>query len=351
MKWSKIVSLALASTLLLNVSCRKDEPDLPEPETKETSILIANEGNFGKKNASVTKVSQDFSSVTNDYYALQNGGEPVGEILQDIGLSGTKAYLVVNNSNKIEVVDRTSFKKIATVSSNLSNPRYIAFSGNSYYVTNNNFFDVRKVNIYSTADNTFQKSITFPNYAEKISEAAGFIYVQTDGVTYDANYNELPTGHTITRLNPATNSVDKTITLTDTAVIRDMISANGTVYVLSSDEKNSYLYKIAGSSGDVQQVALSGLGKVVRLAADKGQLYLLSNAKKVYSMPANATAAPTTSFPVTADYIYGFNVIDGNVMISDSDFMSNSTVRVYNTTGTLIKTFSAGMGANGFFKN
>lgn len=339
------------ATSLALLSCRNDEAPDFNTDPVEPSIVIANEGNFGRPNASITLSNLDFSQISQDVYAQQNGGEPLGEILQDIGFSGDRAYLVVNNSNKIEVVDRKTFKKTTTVTSNMVNPRYIAFSGKNYYVTNHNFFDVKKVNIYSTADNTFQKSITFPNYAEKITEAAGFVYVQTDGVTYDANYNEQPTGHTITRLNPATNAVDKTITLSDGGAIRDMISANGIVYVLSSDEKNAYLYKITGTSGAVQQVALTGLGKMSRLAEDAGQLYMLSAAKKVYSMPAASTTPPTAGFPVTGDYLYGLNVIKGNVMISDSDFKSNSTVRVYSTTGTLVKTFTAGIGTNGFYKN
>lgn len=350
MKHSKKIILAFTLAAGL-ISCRKDEdqPDIIDP--RESTIVITNEGNFGKNNASVSLANKDFSNITNDYYAQQNAGEPLGEVLQHVGFSGSKAYLVLNNSNKIEIVDRYAFKKSATVSTNLVNPRYIAFSGSSYYVTNNNFFDVKKVNIYSTADNSFQKSISFPNYAEKIVAAGGYIYVQTDGVTYDASFRELPTGHTITRISTAGNAVDKTITLPDAAIIRDMETADGVVYILTSDGAGSYLYKLAGDSGNLQQIVMKDIANLKDLAIDRGQLYFLGADQKVYQMAASSGAAPTAAFPVTAKNLYGFNVIDGNVLVADSDFLQNSTVRVYSTAGNLLKTFTTGMGTNGFYKN
>lgn len=349
MKTSKIFTLALAGILLFNISCRNNDGPINEPPrgAYENGILIANEGGYTTPNASVSFLSSDFSKLENNIFATNNGNAELGKVFQSVGFKGDNAYLVTNIPNKIEIVNRYTFKKTGTITSNIDNSRYIAFSGNYTYVTNNNFSDVRKLNIYDSA-NSFVKSISFDRYAEKVVEASGVVYVQTDGVKYDSG-NELPTGHTITRINPANNSIDKTITLTDDAIIRDMMTDNnGNVYVLSSDYNNSYVYKIDARLGTVEQTKLVGVSAAQKLAIDNGKIYFLTADKKLYSFDGNVA---TPLFDLTAAYVYGFNVIDGKVYVSDPSFTKDNTVRIYNLSGAVVKTFTAGVGTNGFYKN
>lgn len=353
MRINKLLSLVFAGTLLLNVACTEDY-DEPQPLVKgayESGIIIANEGNFGKANAEVSFIGEGLKESTNGIFGKANAGAPLGDVLNSVAFNQNNAYLVLNNSNKITIVDRYSFQKKSEVTAGLVQPRHMVFSGDKYYVSNNDFYSTRKVNIYSVADNALLKSIPFDRYAEKLAEAAGYIYVQTDGVTYDSSYNELPTGHTISRINSATGSVDKPIVLEDPGIIRDMAAANGVVYVISSDKSNSYLYKINGADGTAAKIVFNGIASAQNIAADGSQLYIATSGNKVYTMSATATTAPTKSFDISAKYLYGFNVIDGMLYTADSNFTENSTVRVYNSTGVLQKTFTAGMGANGFYKN
>lgn len=348
MNFKNYFTIAAASALLFTVSCRNDNAvEVPKGDYQH-GILITNEGNFGKPNASISWVSPDYSTVKNDVYKTVNG-ENLGDVLNSVAFKGDDAYLVVNNSNKIVVANRYTLKKTSEITTEMHQPRYVAFSNNKLFVTNNDFFSTRKLNIYD-ANNAFVKSISFDRYAEKVVEAGNYIYVQTDGSQYLApNYEESATGHTITRVNTTTNAVDKTITLNDTGIIKDMTSYNGTVYVLSSDKTATTLFKINGSTGDYQSVKVDipAAGKVV---ADNNQLYILAN-KKVYYMPANATTLSGSFSVDAANTVYGFNVIDGKAYVSYSDFMSNSKISVYDTKGTVLKTFTTGMGTNGFYKN
>lgn len=348
MKLSKIFASAFAFTLLFNISCRNEDPVVEVPKgAYENGILIANEGGFSTPTASVTFLPNDLSAQEDNIYGKNNNNENLGNVFQSIGFKNDNAFLVMNVPNKIEVVNRYTFKKTATISANLEQPRYIAFTGNYTYVTNNNFYDVMKLNIYD-AGNSFVKSISFDRYAEKVVASDGFVYVQTDGITYDSNYNELPTGHTITRINPSNNQVDKTITLTDNGAIRDMIADENTVYVLSSDNNQTYLYKIAAKTATVEQIALPGITNAAKLAIENNKIYFVTAAKKLYSMNGN-TVVPMFGFETRN--IYGFNVIDGKVYIADPSFSANSITRVYNTSGTLLKTLTTGIGTNGFYKN
>ena len=348
MKLSKIFASAFAFTLLFNISCRNEDPVVEVPKgAYENGILIANEGGFSTPTASVTFLPNDLSAQEDNIYGKNNNNENLGNVFQSIGFKNDNAFLVMNVPNKIEVVNRYTFKKTATISANLEQPRYIAFTGNYTYVTNNNFYDVMKLNIYDAA-NSFVKSINFDRYAEKVVASDGFVYVQTDGITYDSNYNELPTGHTITRINPSNNQVDKTITLTDNGAIRDMIADENTVYVLSSDNNQTYLYKIAAKTATVEQIALPGITNAAKLAIENNKIYFVTAAKQLYSMNGN-TVVPMFGFETRN--IYGFNVIDGKVYIADPSFSANSITRVYNTSGTLLKTLTTGIGTNGFYKN
>lgn len=350
----KILSLVFASALLFNVACSDDNNDyvIDSKGTYENGIFIVNEGGFSTPTAEVSFISNDLGTLDNKIYARNNSNEILGNVLQTIGFNGDNAYLVSNVPNKIDIVNRYSFKKQATVTANLSNPRYIAFSGNQYYVTNNNFFDVMKLNVYNN-DNSFVKSISFDRSAEKVVEAGGNIIVQTDGITYETTppYNELPTGYTITIVKPSTNTVDKTVTLPSNGIIRDLISYNGSAYVLASSNTNSYIYKINPSTGTFTTATITGLPQVQKLRADGNKFYFSDNGNKIYSMNVDSTL-PSAPIVTTPGNLYGFNVIDGRIYASDASFTADSKVNVYNATnGSLLKSFTTGIGTSGFYKN
>lgn len=355
MKIRKILSLVFASALLFNVACTSDDENViidPPHGAYENGIFITDEGGFSTPTSEISFINNDLGTLQSKIYS-GNNNEPLGNVLQSVGFDGNLAYLVSNVPNKIEIVNRYTFKKQTTVTSNLVNPRYIAFSGNQYYVTNNNFSNVKKLNVYNK-DNSFVKSINFDRLAEKVVEANGNIIVQTDGITYEATppYNELATGYTVTIVSPATNAVSKTVTLPSNGIIRDLTSYNGYAYVLASDNTNSYIYTINPLSGTFTTTTLTGIAQVKKLSVDTNKFYFINTANKIYVMQIGS---PTPSSPLVSAgniYAYGFNVIDGKIFVSDASFTSDSKVYVYSTSnGSLLKTFNTGIGTNGFYKN
>jgi len=349
MKFNKFFTYFLATALLV-ASCKDDDFDFDNQETSYSGILVSNEGKYGTPSGSVDFISSDLSATKSDIYKLVNN-EDLGDVFQSIGFKGTNAYLVINNSNKIVVANRFTFLKNTVITSNLVNPRYIAFTESQFYVTNNNFDDVKRLNIYNNADNTFIKSINFDRYAEKVVEAGGNIVVQTDGTGYDGNWNELPTGHTLTIVKPATNTVDKVITLPDAGIIKDLVSYEGSAYALSSTETDSYIYKINPTNGSLTTITLTGIANVQKLRIDSGNFYFLDLANKVYSKTISSTSTAKTLFTATGS-TYGFGVIDGRIFVSNASFTGESTSYVYNaSTGAQIKSFKSGIATNGFYKN
>lgn len=353
MNFKKILPFLFASALLFNVACSDDDfVEAPKSEAYENGILIANEGGFSTPTSEVSFVSNDLTIFENKIYGKNNNNDILGNVLQSIGFNGENAYLVSNVPNKIDIVNRYNFKKQTTVTANLDNPRYIAFSGSQYFVTNNNFFNVMKLNVYNTSNNSFVTSINFPRSAEKVVEANGKIVVQTDGVTYQtvAPYGELPTGYSLTIVNPSTNAVATTLTLPSNGIIRDLISYNGDAYVLASSNTASYIYKVNTTAGTFTTTTLT-LGQAQKLRIEANRFYFNDSNNKIYAMDLTSTTTPTTPIVTTTGNLYGFNVIDGKIYTSDASFTGDSKVNIYNTSGTLLKTLTTGIATNGFYKN
>lgn len=351
MNFKKILPILFTSALLFNVACSDDDfVEETKSQAYENGIFITNEGAFTTPTSEVSFVSNDLGTFENKVYGNNNNNEILGNVLQTIGFSGDNAYLVSNVPNKIDIVNRYTFKKQNTVTTNLDSPRYIAFSGSQYYVTNNNFFNVMKLNVYNTANNSFVTSISFPRAAEKVVEANGKIVVQTDGVTYDSNFNELPTGYSLTIVNPSTNAVATTITLPSNGIIRDLISYNGDAYVLASSNTASYIYKVNTSAGTFTTTTLT-LAQAQKLRIDANKFYFNDSSNKIYVMDLNSTTTPTAPIVTATGNLYGFNVIDGRIYVSDASFTGDSKVNIYSTSGTLLKTLMTGIATSGFYKN
>ena len=345
MKISKLLSALFAATLLFTTSCRTDDPiDEPQPKgAYENGIFLSNEGNFGSPTATVSFISNDLS-VENKIYSANNGGAVLGDVLQNIGVNGDNAYLILNNSNKIEIVNRYTFKKVATVSDQVSQPRYIAFAGNNYYVTNSSGSS-KFVNVYNSTTNAFVKKIDLTSSGERIVEASGKIFVQ------NASFGS---GKKITIINPTSNTVEKEVTVPN-GNIKKTISTGGNVYTIASTSTDSYIYKLSPTGAISSTITLTGIANGNNLEID-GTKFFFSSGAKVYSMDLSSTVIPATPVLTLTDNswsaLYGFSVIDGKIYISNANgFTADSTVEIYSTAGTLLKTVTAGRGTNGFYKN
>lgn len=345
MNFKNFLSVLFAAALLL-VSCRNDDPVDQPKGAYEDGIFIANEGNFGSPNARVDFVSNDLNYTENDIYKAVNK-QNLGDVLQHINFNGDDAYLVLNNSNKVTVVDRYTFAKKAEITDQLNNPRYITFASNYIYVTNDEYQGEKYVAIYNASNNSFVKKLPVNTAAERIVTAGGNVFVQNS--TYGF-------GNTISYITPSTNTVQSEITVPE-GQIQKIISDGSHVYAITSDYglDHSYIYQISSAGAIAKTTTLSNIASATNLVLSDGDFYF-SAGNKVYKMSQNATAAPTTPLITVEEnpysMLYGFDVIDGKIFTADaSGFTADSKITVYNTSGGVIKTLTAGRGTNGFYKN
>lgn len=348
MKLNRLLQFIFGFVLLFSISCTSDyEETIPEI-TYQNGLFITNEGKFQTPNADVTFITKDLSLMQNDIYKAKNNNENLGDVLQTMVLNGDKAYLLLNNSNKITIVDRVTFKKTGEITAQLSKPRYMAIANGNLYVSNDQYGGGKYVNVYKLSDNSFVKKIDFASTStvENVVEAGGTIFVQ------NASYGF---GNTVTKINTTTNTIDGAAIPVPNGDISKTISSNGNVYTIAGTATDSYIYQISPAGAITKTTTLTGIANGRNIQVDGGRYYF-SSLNKIYSMDMNSTTVPSPLFS-TAEIdpsfaVYGFSVIDGRIFVSDvKKFTAPSEITVYTTAGTVISKFTAGIGATSVYKN
>jgi len=108
-------------------------PDPSLPNLSHPGIWIANEGAFTQGQASLSFYDRLEDTVYNNVFRAVNN-RPVGDVLQSVSYYDSRAFLVVNNSRKIEVVDSITFEHLYTISG-LSSPRQLVGHNGRLFIT------------------------------------------------------------------------------------------------------------------------------------------------------------------------------------------------------------------------
>ena len=146
----KRFSLFYLACLILAVvsSCREDFYIIPS-QNQDTGVAptrgdivgmyVLNEGNMGSNKASIDYLDLDEKKPTVHYhrniYSERNPNvvKELGDVGNDIKIYGSKLWIVVNVSNKVEVATADSCKRITQI--NIPNCRYLAFKDGFAYVS------------------------------------------------------------------------------------------------------------------------------------------------------------------------------------------------------------------------
>ncbi|KAB1228865.1 DUF5074 domain-containing protein [Chryseobacterium viscerum] len=350
MKITKLLTVLFAVVLLFNISsCSSDSAEFEmSPITYQNGYFISNEGNFNSQGAKVTFLTRDLSLKQDDVYGYNNNKDILGDVLQTIGLNGNKAYLVINNSNKIVVVDRYTFKRVGVITDQIDNPRGITFANGFIYVANTNFTaNTKSVTKYKISDLSFVSKINMTEVSDKAVEAGGNVFIQNASSGY---------GNKITYINTSNDS--KTEITVPNGSVNNTVSYNSNVYTISSTAADSYIYKITSTGTMTPVITLTGIPNATNLQIDNDKIYF-SSANKVYTTSLAAPTVPTTPLLTAADggqyyTLYGFNVIDGRIFASDvKKFTENSEMVVYSaaTGSKIMSVTTGGLGANGTILN
>lgn len=361
MKTKKLL-LSLFAFSVVAVSCSSDDETASGPApvpsgAYEDGVFVLNQGGFGHGNASVSFINSDFQ-LEEDIFEAVNPELLLGDTAQDIGLNGDLAYIVMNNSQKIEVVNRYTFEHVVTIEEGLYNPRYIAFANGKGFVTNwGDPGDTADdyVAVVDLGSNTVIAEKSVVEGPERIIENNGKLYVAHKG-----GYGF---GDKVTVINGTSNNVEATITVG--YVPEGLEVAGDKLYVLSGGVPD-WSFTLPESAGNLTVINLSdnsiastinftGMAHPMNLQIENGSVYYTEESS-IYKMNITATSFPATPlFTTTAqgEYgVYSFAVEGGHIYLGDAgDYNSAGKVYVHSLTGALEHTFTVGVIPAGFYFN
>lgn len=130
--------------LMVATGCREDELVVPTEytvigdERTEGDIrgfYLVNEGNMGSNKCTLDFYDYHTGLYSRNFYSERNPSviKELGDVGNDIGIYGSKLYVVVNCSHKVEVMDARSGVRLGQV--DIPNCRYVRFHRGHAYVS------------------------------------------------------------------------------------------------------------------------------------------------------------------------------------------------------------------------
>jgi hypothetical protein len=349
----------IAAVAVFFASCSKEDietvTELPLG-AYDNGVLILNQGNFGQDNSSISYLSNDFATFQNNAFLAVNPTKILGNTGQDIGFYNDLAFVVLNASNKIEIINRYTLEYVATIDSGLDNPRFIAFANGKGYVTNWGDGGVTTDDYVATlnlTNYTVSGTISVVEGPERIVENNGKLYVAHQG-----GYGY---GNTISVINSTSNTVSNTILVGD--VPNSLQVKNGNLHVIcggkaawTNDETLGKLVKINLETETITSSIDFATGN------HPSNLYISDNSifytqdSDVFKMNISATSLPTSAlFSTFGQGVYGvysFAVENNKIYVGDAiDYNSNGKVYIYTNTGVLENQYTVGVIPAGFYFN
>ncbi|WP_341836241.1 DUF5074 domain-containing protein [Chitinophaga pollutisoli] len=128
---------------LMTLACRKGDHIVPPVVTPVDSakvdgylgFYLLNEGNMGSNKSTLDYYDYTTGHYIKNIYATINPNvvKELGDVGNDIRIYGGKLYAVINVSNKVEVMDALTAKRIGQI--DIPNCRYLAFANGKAYVS------------------------------------------------------------------------------------------------------------------------------------------------------------------------------------------------------------------------
>ena len=359
-KWLLLTFLMLAFLTSCSSEDVTPSPYVPQGNF-DSGVLVLNEGNFMTPNAAISFISFDLARTQNDIFLGVNPGVVLGDTAQSIGFNGNLAYIVVNASNKIEIVNRYTMVKVGEITAGLDLPRYIAFANGKGFVTTWGTGEgTGRIKVIDLGSNTVTSTIVVNDYPNKIIEHLGKLYV---------SHNNLgDKGKTISIINASTNSVES-ITVGD---LPDTMKIEGNNLWVACNGVSDYNNAANNTSGSIVQINLvsNAIIRALPLTGPVGRInhmdlfgdHIFYNRNSdIYKFPLTGTALPTApAFTSEALNVYSLAVKNNKIFVGDTkDYVVNGAVYIYssgeqfdpNPVGTLLKTVGVGVGPNGFYFN
>lgn len=332
---SLTVLVAAISLTLISCDLLGSEEE-EEPTTLTNGIFVANQGNFSDANGTVSVYNPRTGDVTMD--ALDN----LNTIIQSIALQGDRLYLTANSAGRLDVFDSESLGEQQQIT-DLNGPRYLAFSNQTAFLTDQSFGDGSKVQILDVGNESLQATdnITVSGTPDGITATENRVYAalgafgsSTLVASIDANQQSL--------IDEIDIGCASRYTVSD---------AQDEVFAFCSDKAEAVI--LDGSTGNIQSSlslpdtaeTTSNIGQVASFSEVDEEIHVATDTGILRIDTESNTVA--TTLEVGEESSIGAVAYDGlrqELYVGRvSSFTERGTVTIHDRDGTETDSFQAGI--------
>lgn len=335
MKKNLILISSLA--ILILASCKKtDVPGVP-PVQPAKGVYVLSEGAFFGNNSKLGFYSFATGSIAGDFFVQQNPTIPagVGGLATDMVIYGSKLFVVVDQSNKVTVLnaaDAKFIKDIPFLAGGLPiEPRYATSANGKIFVT---AWD-GSVNVIDTASLTITKKIPVGLNPEGLVVSGNNLYVSNSGgltSTFDSTVSVI---NLTTLMETAKIYVGKN----PTSITAD---ESGNIYVACQGDYGSNKAKLVKVNTTNNSITKSADTTVGGLKYYDNALYVtggysgVQNVRKLNTTDFKAIAANfvTDGTAVLNPYSVNIDTQNGDVYVTDAkNNVSTGALFCFDKTG------------------
>ena len=348
----------LAAVTALFTACDNDDNKREDPiQVYSEGAFIVNSGNmYNKIDGSLTAINYKTNQATQKIFKTVNGVS-LGNTPNDGLVYGNKIYVAVDQENTVEVIDKTTFKRIKQIktidllgANEGKSPRHVAASNGKVYVST--YGGV--VAAIDTLSFTLAAKYKVGNYPE------GMLIINNN--LFVANSNYAKGGGNISIVNLDNGSV----TTKDVKGINNpqsfFVGNNRQLYVLDwatydanfTPLSENNLRRINADFATSEKIAeanyvasLKGIFVIINAPYGKEASYTLYSPAENMKKDWNLTDKVEYPCGISVDPVRGYTFImsypkskDGNF----ADYNSDGYVYQYDTSGSKIKDYKTGVG-------
>ena len=330
MKINKIIIISLV--LFISTACDNSNPTSSDSESNSSWIFVANEGNYGAGNGSVSMIDDKGQITTIDN---------IGDVVQSVEVYKNKLFVIVNNSHKIMIYNITengvNLPGIE-ISTENSSPREMVIMNDKVYFTNWNSKDVKVLNLTTYA---IDSSIPIEGLPEDII---------TDGINLwvsipNLELNDPSEGTKVVKINLETEQIvdiyevgrgPQSLTL-----LNDDIYVSRTYYSSNWTETTFGVSKI----GDVISEAVYGLGSPCG-----GSIMTYNN--KVYRSYKGGIAPIDDNLAIQTlerigsfdqSQVYHVEIINDYIYFTLTDYSTMNMLKKVDSNGNVLASYDVGV--------
>ncbi len=339
-------TITVLFSISILVGCRMNDPIAPVQENPVVikGVYILNEGGFTKSNASLTVYVPDSNTVYPDVFSAANN-RSLGDVANDIVIHNNKAYIVVNNSHKIEIISTETHKSLGTIQVPGNSPfKIVILNDSKGYFTNLYKNSVTAFNPTSYA--IIKENIPVGLNPQGITAANGKIFVCNSGYGFDS---------TVSVIDPNIDTVVATIKVgkspADISVDSDgeiIVLCNGySDFSNSSNDTPGSIFIIDPKSYTVTSTILLPLatyGHPNELAiSNKGYGFTVVNSG-ILKFDTKSNSIISSLFISKTSYSIAVDNVSERIYLGDArDFASNGKIYVYEKNAVLKDSITTGI--------